>query len=239
MAAAPALPSLILFARAPRDGCVKTRLSPVLGFSGAARLYAAFLRDAARVYVGRGDWSAVLCAESGDAIGDLQAIFDEPWRIDVQVDGDLGKRLGAAFQAEFERGAPAALAVGSDHPCLLRGRLVEAFASLANGDQAVLIPARDGGYCAIGLRAGTPIETVFRDVPWSTPSVLECTLDRLREAGLRFCALAPAYDVDRPEDLAVLRRDIAARRPEEEDYPSATAAVLETLDGLDPLGTPS
>lgn len=225
----PIPPSLILFARAPRAGEVKTRLLPAVGPSGAARLYRAFLEDAARVYSGRGRWSAVLCAEARGS-EELAGIFAGGWRIEAQSEGDLGDRLARAFRAEFARGAPAAVAVGSDHPSLPRDRLVEAFATLADESDAALVPAEDGGYCAIGLRAGTDVDTVFRDIPWSTPSVLAATFDRLRTARLRVRELASAYDVDRPQDLDRLRRDIGARRPDEEDYPRATAAALEALD---------
>jgi uncharacterized protein len=95
---------------------------------------------------------------------------------------------------------------------------------------AVLIPADDGGYCAIGLRSRSPVEDVFRDVPWSSPEVCAVTLDRFRSAGIS-CVLLPAsYDVDRPADLARLRADIALRDPSEPDYPRATAAALLALE---------
>jgi uncharacterized protein len=228
---APALPSLILFARAPRPGNVKTRLAPALGEAGAARLYRAFLEDAARAYTGRGDWSPVVCADSDRAREDLAAIFGDAWRIESQREGDLGGRLAEAFRREFDGGAPRALAVGSDHPALSRRRLIEAFGFLGGGEQAAIIPAQDGGYCAIGLTAGAPVEAVFRDVPWSTDRVLDVTLVRLREAGVTFRLLEPAYDVDRPEDLSRLVRDLATR-PRDADYPIATAEALETLDLL-------
>ena len=228
------LPSLILFARTPEPGRVKTRLAGRLTAAGAADLYAAFLADASRVYLDPERWHSVLCAETDPPGPRLQALFPEPWDFGVQVAGDLGERLTSAFRREFLRGAPEAAAVGSDHPSLSRERVAEVFLQLARGHDAVILPAEDGGYCAVGLSASAPVAEVFRDISWSTPAVLEETVARMRGAGMRFRLLDPAYDVDLPEDLDRLRRDLAARDPREEDYPTATARALAALIG----GTP-
>ncbi len=222
------LPSLLLFARAPEPGRVKTRLASALSARGAADLYRAFLEDASRVYGGRAGWQSVLCADPSPDDPLLACLFPEPWRRVAQAAGDLGQRLHGAFEDEFRGGAPAAVAVGADHPALPRGRLAEVFASVAAGGAAV-IPAEDGGYCAIGLSAAAPIAEVFREIPWSTPAVLAVTLRRMSQAGLPCRVLEPAYDVDLPEDLERLRRDLAGRDPSGEDFPSATAGALATL----------
>jgi glycosyltransferase A (GT-A) superfamily protein (DUF2064 family) len=126
---------------------------------------------------------------------------------------------------EFARGAPAAVAVGSDHPpCGEADR--KAFRRLSAGDDAVVIPADDGGYCAIGLSARVRVRDVFEDIPWSSPRVLSATRDRFAARGIRAAYLEPAYDVDRPEDLDRLRSDLARRDPSGGDYPRATAKAL-------------
>jgi hypothetical protein len=224
-------PSLIVFARGPEAGRVKTRLAPALGPEGAARLYRAFLEDAARAYGPPADWSAVLCADGDPEASGLRALFPLPWRLTRQTEGDLGARLAAAFREEFRRGVGSAVAVGSDHPALSRRRLEEVFGLLEAGHQAAAIPAEDGGYCAIGLRRDAPVQEVFREIPWSSPQVLGVTLERLAGAGLRMALLPGSYDVDRPEDLARLRRDVAAWDPEEPDFPAATAAALSLTRG--------
>jgi uncharacterized protein len=224
-------PSLLLFAKAPEAGRVKTRLAPVLGAAGAALLYRAFLEDAGRCYGPPSSWSAVLCADPDPAGPSLRALFPPPWRGETQSSGDLGRRLSAAFRGEFRRGAPAAVAVGADHPGLRRWRLEEMFARLLSRAPAVLIPAEDGGYCAIGLDAGVPVEEVFRAVPWSSSDALAVTLERLAAAGLSVELLPATYDVDRPADLDRLRAEVARRDPSEADYPRATAAALSSLRG--------
>lgn len=217
--------TLILFARAPVPGSVKTRLAGVLAPEGAARLYRAFLEDAARVYAGSA-WTAVLYADPDPDDASLASIFGEHWRREAQGPGDLGSRLTTAFEAERSRGASAVLAVGSDHPALPRRALGELFEAVEGGEDVALIPAQDGGYCAIALAPGAATSAVFRDIPWSSERTLDVTVARAREKGLRAALLAPAYDVDRPEDLQTLARDLARRDPSDEDYPHATARAL-------------
>ena len=221
-------PTLVLFARAPVPGLVKTRLAPVLAPEGAARLYRAFLEDASRVYVGP-EWSSALYADPDPDEPSLVAIFGSPWRRESQAEGDLGVRLIGAFKAERSRGATAVLAVGSDHPALPRQSLRQLFRAVTSGEDAAVIPAQDGGYCAIALSPRAAPETLFRGIPWSTDATLSVTLDHARRAGLRVAIAEPAYDVDRPADLERLVTDLASRNPAEEDYPRATAAALARI----------
>ena len=224
-----ALPALLLFARVPRAGAVKTRLAARLGDDGALRLYRAFLEDAGRAYARPERWESVLCGEPDGLDAGFDLPFPPPWRRTSQVSGDLGGRLAAAFEEAFAAGAPAAAAVGADHPALPGARVAELFDALAAGASAAIIPADDGGYCAIGLERGVPPRLVFDAMAWSTGRVLSATLERLSAAGVAHRVLAPAYDVDRPEDLDRLGRDLSRHDPRADDYPRATAAALRAL----------
>jgi rSAM/selenodomain-associated transferase 1 len=223
------LPSLLLFARTPVAGRVKTRLVPPLSEIEALRLYVAFLEDAAAIYPEPGRWEAVLDAEPDPDDPDLARLFGSPWTRRRQAAGPLGERLAASFEQEFSLGSPAAVAVGSDHPALERRLVEEAFSRLSRGADAVVIPAEDGGYCAIGLAARVRVREIFRDIPWSSASVLPATRERISALGLDVTFLEPAYDVDRPEDLARLRRDLAGRDPAGRYYPRATARALAEI----------
>ena len=223
------LPSLLLFARTPVAGRVKTRLVPPLSETEALRLYTAFLEDAAAIYPEPRRWESVLAAEPDPDDPALARLFGSPWIRRRQAAGPLGERLAASFEREFSLGAPAAVAVGSDHPALGRRLVEEAFSRLTRGADAAVIPAEDGGYCAIGLAARVPVREVFRDIPWSSASVLSATRERMAALGLDVALLEPAYDVDRPEDLARLRRDLAGRDPSGRDYPRATARALAEI----------
>jgi rSAM/selenodomain-associated transferase 1 len=217
--------TLILFARAPVAGSVKTRLAAVLAPEGAARLYRAFLEDAARVYA-LPAWTAVVYADPDPEEASLAAIFEPPWRREAQSPGNLGSRLAAAFDAERSGGASVVLAVGSDHPALPRRAIQDLFEAVEGGEEVALIPAQDGGYCAIALAERALPSAVFRDIPWSSERTLAVTVARARQAGLRVALSEPAYDVDRPEDLRTLARDLARRNPNDDDYPRATARAL-------------
>ncbi|HVE65220.1 MAG TPA: TIGR04282 family arsenosugar biosynthesis glycosyltransferase [Thermoanaerobaculia bacterium] len=226
----PPAQTLVLFAREPVPGRVKTRLASLLTAEGASRLYRAFLEDASRVYADPA-WTSVVDAEADPGASELAILFPPPWRRETQGPGDLGARLTAAFDREGALGAAVTVAVGSDHPALPRRALRSLFERVAGGRDAALIPARDGGSCAIALSTAVDPAAVFRDVPWSTPATLATTLDRMREAGLSVAVDPAGYDVDRPEDLDRLRRDLAERDPAEDDYPRATSAALALLPG--------
>lgn len=224
----PLAQTLVLFAREPVPGRVKTRLAGLLTPEGSCRLYRAFLEDASRVYADPA-WTSVVDAEPDAGTAELAILFPPPWRREIQGAGDLGARLTAAFDRERALGAAVTVAVGSDHPALPRRALRSLFERVAGGSDAALIPARDGGYCAIALSTSVDPAAVFRDVPWSTSATLATTLDRIREAGLAVAVDPAFYDVDRPEDLDRLRRDLAGRDPSADDYPRATSAALALL----------
>ena len=223
-------PALLLFARAPEPGRVKTRLSPALSPAEASALYGAFLADASRLYGRDARWRPVLCADPEAHDPRLAALFPSPWERRDQGPGDLGERLRRAFEHAFAAGAPCAAAVGADHPTLPVRVLDEVLGALEStgAADAAIVPAEDGGYCAIGLTARR-FSDVFRGVPWSTGGVLAATLERFRDAGLSFRILEAYYDVDRPEDLDRVRRDLAGRDPADGDFPAATAAFLAGL----------
>ena len=223
------LPSLILFARSPRLGAVKTRLSPPLSPRQVLALYAAFLEDAAGAYGSSAEWVPVLAAEPDAGDPALARIFTPPWRRERQAPGDLGVKLSAAFASEFACGAPSVLAVGSDHPALSSGRIRETFHAVAGGADAAVVPAEDGGYCAIALSRRVDPGAVFRGVSWSTPRALAETVSNLAAGGWTVRTLAPSYDVDRPDDLNRLRADLEGRDAAAPDFPAATARALRKL----------
>ncbi len=213
---------LILFGRLPEAGRTKTRLEPALGPEGAARLYRAFLHDAVRLaFACRVTEREIWVPDRPDAIEKLEVAFPRiPVRL--QSSGDLGERLRAAFQTAFDEGAEAVVIVGTDHPTLPPGRIDDAFGALRTADVAVG-PTEDGGYYAIGLRRYCwPVAAgLFVGAPWSRPNLTPWTRRRARQLDLAYVDLPEWYDVDGPEDIERLRRDV--------DPESRTAAVLSRL----------
>ena len=197
---------IAVFAKAPVPGEVKTRLIPALGAEGAARLHRRLVRHALSV-------ARAASAAAGPASVQLWCAPDATHgffagcaaefgaSLHAQGPGDLGERMARCFAS----GDGASLLIGSDIPAMDAACLDAAAAALAEQD-AVFVPAEDGGYVLVGLRAGlgTVRDAVFRDIEWSSARVMQQTRERLRAAGLRWRELPPLWDLDRPEDLARL-----------------------------------
>lgn len=216
---------LLLFAKAPVPGDVKTRLIVPGGLTAgqAASLHAAMVADLSGLLeAGRWDLVLMWSLSEGDVPPGGLAPARVPWR--RQRGRDLGERLyrgleWAASAAEY------AAAVGSDHPGLGTARVETAFDLLASGQDAVLGPARDGGYYLIGLRREAVHRRLFDGLAWSTPSVLAETLSRCRELGLDVALLPEEEDLDTVDDLARFR-DTLERRPELRSLCPRTAEVV-------------
>ena len=188
---------LAVFARRPAAGEVKTRLSPAIPAALALDLYRAMLEDAIAVTTRAGADERFLYWAGTPEARDL-ALAPAGMRARDQQGRDLGERLARAFDDLLLAPGDRAVILGADCPGLDSGTLREAFAALAKHD-AVLGPARDGGYYLIGLRRRAP--DLFRDIEWSTARVLDQTVARAAQAGVTVQRLAALDDLDTPEDL--------------------------------------
>jgi rSAM/selenodomain-associated transferase 2/rSAM/selenodomain-associated transferase 1 len=192
---------LIVFARDPVPGHVKTRLIPALGAEGAASLYRRLtertLGWASRLGGGKG--GLVEVRFDGAPAGPLGRRF----RVSPQGEGDIGARMGRAFADAFGSGGERVVIVGTDLPELTPAHVRASWRALRRAD-LVLGPARDGGYGLIGLRKSCP--SLFEGIAWSTGAVLRQTLARARAAGLSVELLAALRDIDGPDDLPFWRR---------------------------------
>jgi rSAM/selenodomain-associated transferase 1 len=186
---------IALFARVPVEGQVKTRLIPSLGAAGACRVHEQLLQRALGVVL-----QQTLCAAELwlDAPGKHPLLDDCTLPLRLQQGGDIGARMAHAMASLLERYAQV-LIIGSDVPGLDADYLDQALAALAAGNDLVLGPACDGGYVLIGMAA--PHAFLFEGIAWSTPQVLQQTLDLAAKAGLGRHLLQALPDVDRPEDL--------------------------------------
>ena len=198
---------VILFAKAPVAGRVKTRLISALGADGAAKLARHMLDHALNIAGAADVGSLELCASPALTHPDWQNIpLPAGLETSDQGDGDLGVRMARAAQRGLARGQNVLL-IGADCPALSAQHLRAAAAAL-NTDDAVLLPAQDGGYLLLGLT--THAASLFEDMPWSTAQVAELTLARMAGLGWRVAVLDALPDIDRPEDLIHLP---AAFRP--------------------------
>ena len=195
---------ILVFCKPPIPGQAKTRLIPALGAHGAADLHAELPRATLTRAV-RSDLASVelwaSAAPEHEFFQCLRADFGCP--LLTQCGDDLGTRMAQALDTTLASTEFAVL-IGTDCPLLDENYLAQAFAALANGADAVLGPAEDGGYVLIGLKRFDP--AVFADIPWGGAEVLARTRARLAGLGWSVRELAMLWDVDRAEDLARMAR---------------------------------
>lgn len=203
--------ALIVFARLPETGRVKTRLCPPLSPGQATALYTAMLDDVLEVSAEaarRYDLEALLAVTPAGGVAEMGRRCPAGFRVIPQRGRDLSERMTRALAAAGARGARRVLLRGSDSPALEVERIGEALRALADHELAVC-PDRDGGYALIGLRGAAP--DLFAH-PMSTAHVLRDTLEQARRAGLRCHLLEEGFDLDRIADLRWLAQARASGR---------------------------
>ena len=188
---------IVIFAKAPVPGKVKTRLIPALGEAGAARLARQMLSDTAAHAHAAGLGVPELCATPHPDDPSWTGHLPAGVRLSDQGPGDLGQRLAAAAKRVIDRGERILL-IGTDCPELDGKRLGEAAAQLESHD-AMIHPARDGGYVLLGLARTDP--SLFDDIAWSTETVAATTIARIGALGWSLCVGDTLSDIDEPADL--------------------------------------
>lgn len=190
--------AVIVFARAPQPGTVKTRLIPLLGPDGAAALHMRLVRHALETAAAAALPPVELhCApDTADPFfrqcADEYGITTQP-----QTGDELGARMLAAL-GEALKQHTRVLLVGSDCPALTPRHLRQAETALRDGADAVFAPCEDGGYALIGLTRTAP--ELFEDIAWGSDRVMAETRARLKQLGWGWSELETLWDVDRPED---------------------------------------
>ena len=194
---APRTPTLLIFAKAPRPGAVKTRLARTLGDDRAAEVY----RRMGRAIVGRmarAPATLAVCHAPDDAEDEMRDwLGAAAARFWPQGDGDLGARMSRMFDRAFE-GSDRVVVIGTDTPATDRRTIRRALDALDSAD-VVLGPSTDGGYYLLGLTRPRP--GLFTDISWSTAAVFGETMARARSLGLDVTCLEVESDVDTAADL--------------------------------------
>jgi rSAM/selenodomain-associated transferase 1 len=193
--------ALVVFAKQPLPGQVKTRLCPPFTAEQAADFYACMLEDVLETTL-RASAALGLVAVLALQPPAAAATFAAPagLRCEPQQGADLGARMEHAFARQLAAGHGPVLLRGSDSPTLRLETLSAALLALERSD-LVLCPDRDGGYNLVGLRRPAP--GLFSH-PMSTTSVLVDTLARAQGAGLTHALLPAGFDIDTAADLALL-----------------------------------
>ena len=203
---------LILFTRYPEPGTTKTRMIPKLGAEGAAELQRQMTRHiVSRVteFTGLHPTPLEIRFEGGNK-NLMAAWLGAGFDYSFQGKGDIGLRMGRAFEEGFGSGYEPVVIIGSDIPDITADIMQKAFEGLKAHD-LVLGPAVDGGYYLIGMHKAAFCRAnprLFNGIHWGTDRVLPQTLAVAKELGLSYTLLDTLDDVDRPEDLAVWQRAV-------------------------------
>lgn len=224
--------TVVVFAKAPRKGEVKTRLAAELGDEQALRAYQCFVDDVAEM-VGRlgtalaQPVSAVLAYTGDPDHQGFEAFREAGFDFVEQGEGDLGRRLTQVTEGCFESGAERLVIIGTDSPTLSSRHFLLALSALEEND-VVVGPSFDGGYYLIGLRAAHT--EVFSEIDWSTERVFGQTMRRCRQSSLLCEALEFWYDVDTFDDLKLLETHLFDYlRYREPEIASRTAEFITEL----------
>jgi hypothetical protein len=196
--------ALLVFAKVPRPGTVKTRLTPVLTPEEAARLYGAFLRDALRLYAAldvdvRLYWAPPLPSDPVDGMPNTVTVHR-------QEGEGLGARMQNAFRQALNDDYDRAVVVGTDHPTLPASFVRQSFAALETARSVCIGPSEDGGFYLLGMNAHYP--QLFEGMTYSHDSVFTDTLARIGTTDARLTVLPRWYDVDTPAALGRLLEDL-------------------------------
>ncbi|MGE5664480.1 MAG: TIGR04282 family arsenosugar biosynthesis glycosyltransferase [Deltaproteobacteria bacterium] len=196
--------ALIIMAKVPRPGNVKTRLMPRFSARDAAALYACMLADTAEEMASLSGVRRYLFRAPPGGPAGFDAAPYAGYAVRPQSAGDLGERMARAAAAVFREGASRVAVIGADCPALSASRVREAFREIAAGASVVLGPSADGGFHLAAFAASGP--TVFGGIAWGTGTVLAGTAARCRDAGLPYALLRVERDLDTAEDVETFSR---------------------------------
>lgn len=205
---------LIIFAKEPKKGKVKTRLQGYLSESRCLKLYKAFLKDTLNIVKKIKCKRKIIAYDSPNnyprylkKIAFESSLLAGKHPMDFsflkQKGGNLGQRMYNAFKYAVQRSVLKIVIIGSDSPDLPVSFIRSAFFAL-NDNDVVLGPCEDGGYYLIGLKK--PCFDLFKGVEWSGNGVLKQTIKKAKRLKLKIALLKKWLDVDTPESLTRLEK---------------------------------
>ncbi len=196
---------LLIFAKAPIVGQVKTRLIPAIGATAACDFYRQCLHTTVARMVHARIAPVTVCA-TDIRHPDIQVLTQHyTLRLCQQRGKDLGERMAQALAANLGGNVQSAILIGTDTPGLTPGDVAAGFRQLKHGTDVVMTPTEDGGYALIGMRQIHP--ALFQAIPWSTAQVAELTRRGCRTQKLSLYELPIRWDIDCAADLARYYRE--------------------------------
>lgn len=192
--------ALILFAKNPRPGAVKTRLSPPLTPEEAAGLYRCMIHDSIETARSLSGITPYIFFQDDPGAADYFAALAPEIHSAPQTGADLGLRMKNAFAELFSRGFTSVAIIGTDSPDLPPEHVIETFALLENEHTDLVFgPAEDGGYYLVALKRVWG--ELFSGLPWSSSGLLTASIERAKGLHLGVSLLPVWYDIDTAADL--------------------------------------
>jgi len=190
----PYIPKLVIMAKRPAAGRVKTRLGRGIGPARAAYFYNHLLKATMQRLAGDPRWQTWLAIAPDVAVTD--AYWPQQCQITAQGPGNLGQRL-----SRLMNGLPPGpvVIIGSDIPGITVSDIAKAFKALGSAD-VVFGPAHDGGYWLVGQKRLPQVYELFDEVRWSTKHTLKDSL--INALGLKVAMLSERVDIDEHQDFA-------------------------------------
>ena len=234
--------ALIVFAKKPETGKVKTRLVPPLSYEEAKELYLCFIKDSLIQYWRLSKelyFDIFLAVTPEGSFGDFEDLIrgiSEEMDIKPEINlltqsgQDLGSRMFHAFTSVMSAKYDEAVVIGTDHPTLPDDYLRQSFSALDQETlDAVIGPAEDGGFYLLGLKR-VQLD-YFNDIPWSTGKVLDHTLKKFTEKRISFHLLPKWYDVDDRSSLSKMINDLS--QLERDNRPYYSQQYLQALKNIE------
>jgi len=216
--------ALILFARDPVLGKVKTRLSPFLEDESILKLYTCFLKDSLDTIRQVENTDRFVGVAPSNESGFFSGMLSPDTQLFVQEGEQLGDKMRQAIQDRFAEGYKRVVIIGSDSPSLPVSYIDRAFYS---DKDLFLGPSTDGGYYLLGMQE--KMTEVFEGVTWGTKSVLRETFQRLIQKGVKLELLPVWYDVDSPEDLKFFKTHLDLIEQTGLKVAGETGKLLDTI----------
>ena len=220
--------ALILFAKTPRPGAVKTRLQPGLSPKDAAELYRAFILDLLKASTRLRGLTRILGCDPTQKTPFFQALADhEKLKLINQKGRNLGERMKNAIKTANRMGYGRVVIIGTDSPTLPMALIRKAFKLLDRND-LVIGPSFDGGYYLIAC--SKPISGIFQGIAWGADQVLSTTMKKVVDQRIK-CELLPFwYDVDTIQDLRFLKDHLNfMNRDRSSKIAPQTISIIRTL----------
>lgn len=199
MRGVPEKSTLIIFAKYPEPGKVKSRIASELGAERAAEIYSRIAKAVIEKVSTSDTHRTIIFYDPPERENEIKLWLGiNKHSYERQPGSTIGEKMSNSFRDVFSRGAEKAVLIGTDIPEITAGTVNAAFGLLDETD-VVLGPAEDGGYYLMGLRNPEPL--LFRDIEWSTNLVLSQTIDRIKERKLSYNLLQTLKDVDTAGDI--------------------------------------